>query len=112
MNAPEGSLDRIGKWAVYGVAKGHQQGREGQSYAIPTIVKPGWKRSLPLREIQRNIDDFVSFAFYAPETRFLVTELGCKMAGYTPEEIAPLFRAASKLPNVWLPESFWRVLNG
>ena len=41
---------------------------------------------------------------------FLVTEIGCGLAGYTPAEIAPLFRRAVSMANVWLPDRFWAVL--
>ena len=53
MRAPVGSPDRIGKWAVFGVARGWSQGREGMGYAIETIRHPGreWHRSVPLAEI-------------------------------------------------------------
>jgi hypothetical protein len=43
---------------------------------------------------------------------FLVTEVGCGLAGYEPDEIAPLFREASALHNVSLPAKFWAELGG
>ncbi|MBQ8061405.1 MAG: hypothetical protein IJ205_05650 [Bacteroidales bacterium] len=44
------------------------------------------------------------------EKRFLVTPIGCGIAGFTPGEIAPLFHGAVNWENVSLPESFWKVL--
>ena len=42
--------------------------------------------------------------------KFLVTRIGCGIAGYTPKEIAPMFAKAYSLPNIYLPEEFWEVL--
>ena len=47
---------------------------------------------------------FIEFAKEHSELKFLVTEIGCGIAGYTPEEIAPLFKGVPE--NVALPESF------
>ncbi|HIT83602.1 MAG TPA: hypothetical protein IAA99_05305, partial [Candidatus Avibacteroides faecavium] len=44
------------------------------------------------------------------ELRFLVTEIGCGIAGFTPEDIAPLFARAAGMDNVFLPARFWDVL--
>ena len=32
--------------------------------------------------------------------------------GYTPEEIAPMFKDATGLENVYLPITFWKILKG
>ena len=52
----------------------------------------------------------MQFAQEHPELKFLVTPIGCGIAGYTPEEIAPMFEAAVTLKNVYLPKIFWEVL--
>ena len=51
MEAPVGHPDRVGKWAVFGVARGFSKGHEGISYAIQTIEKPGRKRSTSRQDI-------------------------------------------------------------
>lgn len=107
--SPIGSPDRIGKWAVYGMARGYQQGREGASYGIVTILSPGHKRSIALSEIASQIGWLNDFAFEHHGTTFLVSEIGCKNAGWTPTDIAPLFRDAPS--NVRLPKSFLDILN-
>lgn len=56
--------------------------------------------------IRPYVDEFVSFASSHPELHFLVTRIGCGIAGFADGEIAPLFAAAADLPNVWLPQSF------
>ena len=41
---------------------------------------------------------------------FLVTEIGCGLAGYRPKDIAPLFMDAHDVVNVNLPRKFWRIV--
>jgi hypothetical protein len=60
--------------------------------------------------IQPYVDEFLRFADCHPEMTFLVTRIGCGIAGFTPAEIAPLFAAATSLPNVHLPLDFWKEL--
>lgn len=87
----------------FGAVWGQGVGLQGQSYAIPTM-----HGGVP--RIQPYVDEFVIFAEEHPEMNFLVTPIGCGIAGFTPEEIAPLFHRATNLTNVWLPESFLKVL--
>ena len=82
--------DRFG--AVWG--QGH--GLHGQSYAINSMS------GLPI--LGAEIAGFVDFASDHPELRFLVTEIGCGIAGYTPAEVAPFFAGAGD--NVVLPVRF------
>ena len=63
-----------------------------------------------LQILQQEIAGFVDFAAQHPELRFLVTEIGCGIAGYTPTEIAPFFVGAGE--NVVLPERFVEELEG
>ena len=88
--------------ARFGAVMGQGTGLQGQSYAIPTMGG--------MREMKHYIDEFILFADIHPEMKFLVTKIGCGIAGYTPEEIAPMFAGAYSLPNVYLPEEFWRIL--
>lgn len=60
--------------------------------------------------IQPYVDDFIAFARQHPEKQFLVTPIGCGIAGFDPEDIAPLFKEAKKIKNISLPESFWEVI--
>ena len=93
--APKGSPDRIGKWAIYGQARGHQIGREGQSYAIETIVRPGDRRSTPLAAIQCQIVELLKFAKEHPDLEILMTPVGCGYSGYTPREMRACWEAAT-----------------
>jgi hypothetical protein len=92
------------KW---GAVWGQGVGLQGQTYAIPTMQGG-------VETIKPYIDEFLAFARQHPELTFLVTEIGCGIAGFTPAEIAPLFRAAiyEDILNVLLPESFYETLVG
>lgn len=90
-------------WRKWGAKWGQGVGLQGQTYGIPTMH--GGPEA-----IRPYVDDFIRFAAGHPELHFLVTEIGCGIAGFTPEEIAPLFRAATGVRNISLPGRFWRVL--
>jgi hypothetical protein len=78
-------------------------GRTGDSYAIPT--KDGSLRVLPLDRIQNYVKEFIAYANSNPSIPFLVTRIGCGLAGYTDAEIGPLFSEAPQncqLPEEWL----------
>ncbi|MDR1517187.1 MAG: hypothetical protein LBS52_03665 [Dysgonamonadaceae bacterium] len=92
------------KW---GAVWGQGIGLQGQTYAIPTMQGG-------VETIKPHVDEFIAFARSHPELKFLVTEIGCGIAGFTPDEIAPLFRAAidEDAANIYLPESFHAVFNG
>ena len=83
----------------FGAVMGQGVGLQGQSYAIPTM-QGGVETIAPY------VDEFVNFAKEHPEMIFLVTRIGCGIAGFRDEEIAPLFTAAKGVPNICLPESF------
>jgi hypothetical protein len=80
-------------------------GLQGQTYAIPTMFDTA-------TEIKPYVDEFLIFAQEHPELKFLVTEIGCGIAGFTPNDIAPLFKPAidTNIENVYLPESFYTAL--
>jgi len=88
----------------FGAVWGQGVGLQGQTYAIPTMQGG-------VETIKPYVDEFLAFAKAHPELKFLVTEIGCGIAGFTVEEIAPLFRAAidENIENVYLPESFYNV---
>lgn len=87
----------------FGAVIGNGVGMQGRSYAIPTM-QGGTETIRPY------VNDFIAYAKEHPELTFLVTPIGCGIAGFEPEDIAPLFEEASNLENIWLPKSFWEVL--
>ena len=100
-----GDPARVGPWAIYGVARGHQIGREGQSFAVQTIEKPGQRRSTPLRVIYHQLVKLVAVARANPELRFTITNLGEGFSGYRWAEMAVVWRELDARCG-GLPESF------
>lgn len=89
--------------AKFGAEWGVGVGLTGQCYAIPTM-QGGVETIRPYTE------QFIAFATEHPELTFLVTRIGCGIAGFTDEQIAPLFADAVDAPNVVLPKSFFDIL--
>lgn len=87
----------------FGAKMGVGLGLQGQSYAIPTI-------NGDLSSIESYVRTFILYAKNNHKTRFYVTPIGCGIAGYTPEQIAPLFIGAIDCDNIFLPNSFWRII--
>ena len=83
----------------FGAVMGCGVGLQGQSYAIPTMQGG-------VETIKPYVDDFIAFAKAHPELFFYVTRIGCGIAGFRDEEIAPLFADAAGVENICLPESF------
>jgi hypothetical protein len=82
-------------------------GLQGNSYGIPT--KDYNIQTLPLERVKYFVDQFIEFAEKNPEMTFEVTAIGCGLAGFTAEQIAPLF---SKSPqNCTLPEQFAKIID-
>lgn len=83
----------------FGAIWGQGVGLQGQSYGIPTmhggvdVIKP-------------YVDEFIEFAKLHPEYNFLVTKIGCGIAGFRIEEMAPLFQDALGVENIVLPQEF------
>lgn len=117
------TYNRWGDYLVYGSSedgKGEQSGRvvgryfggdkkvteglSGRTYAIPTVGKS-------FNQIKANIKRFCEFAKENQDKTFLVTKIGCaEKVGYTPSDIAPLFKKIANLPNVYLPKDFRKEL--
>ncbi len=83
----------------FGAIMGQGVGLQGQSYAIPTMQGG-------VETIRPYVDEFIEFAKQHPELTFLVTRIGCGIAGFTDEEIAPLFEAAHEVENIVLPPNW------
>lgn len=93
-------------WVAYrqfGAIMGHGVGLQGQSYAIPTMQGG-------VETIEPYVTEFITFAKVHPELFFYVTRIGCGIAGFRDNEIAPLFADAFGVENICLPETFAQVL--
>lgn len=91
----------------FGAEYGKGQGRQGNSYAIPTKISP--YISMPLEDIKNYVENFLVYAQEHYWESFNVTAIGCGLAGYTPEQIAPMFKNCPD--NVNLPQEFIKVLD-
>lgn len=87
----------------FGAIWGQGVGLQGQSYGIPTMHGG-------VEAIKPYVDEFIKFAQQHPEYKFLVTKIGCGIAAFRIEEIAPLFNDAIDVENVILPKDFVEVL--
>ena len=87
----------------FGAEWGVGIGMTGQSYAIPTMQGG-------VNTIRPYTDQFIAFAKSHTDLRFLVTRIGCGIAGFKDEEIAPLFQDALKVGNIYLPKEFYDIL--
>lgn len=92
MKAPEGSEDRRGKYAVYGIGEGPMNGLEGKSYAIPTVTRAGAKRSRTLDQILASLKRMANVARKRPQFDFLCNVVGGGLNGYSKEEIQGLYQ--------------------
>lgn len=101
----QGSHGGGAAWYAYkqfGAEWGVGEGLTGRTYALPTMEGPA--------SLKKAVDNFIACAKKHPELTFLVTAVGCGIAGYRPNEVAPLFREATSLENVYLPQVFWDSL--
>lgn len=87
----------------FGAEWGVGAGPTGKCYAIPTS-------HLTIDEIRPYVDNFIKYARSHPDNRFLVTRVGCGSAGYSDEEMAPLFQKALDLYNVAIPKKWMAIL--
>ena len=83
----------------FGAIMGQGVGLQGQSYGIPTMQGG-------VETIRPYVDEFIAFARQHPELTFLVTRIGCGIAGFKNEEISPLFAKAHDVDNIVLPKGW------
>lgn len=101
--------------AIYeGAIKGRGVGYQGNSYAIPT--KDRSITTISLAAISVYVKEFVDFAVGHPLLNFNVTRIGCGLAGYNDDQIAPLFHEAINqykhpITNISLPRT-WDIDKG
>lgn len=94
----------------HGAILGQGVGLQGNSYAIPTKANP--RRSLELISINKFVSDFLQYAHHTPNNTYLVTKIGCGLAGWNACQIAPMFRLVKLLPNVKVPKEFVEFIPG
>ncbi|MDE5788111.1 MAG: hypothetical protein K2H79_06175 [Bacteroidaceae bacterium] len=90
-------------YSRFGAVWGQGVGIQGQSYALPTMQGG-------VETIKPYVDEFIRFAKTRPDLKFYVTQIGCGIAGFKVEEIAPLFQTAIGVENIILPQAFVKVI--
>mgnify|MGYP003524645524 FL=1 len=93
----------------FGAIQGKGFGLHGQSFAIPT--KDINIRTLSLDEIQTYVYAFKGVVLSRPDLHFIITKIGCGLAGYTDNDIAPLFSSFLNIENISLPIEFVKIIN-
>lgn len=88
----------------FGAVWGEGVGLYGQSYAIPTMQGD-------VETLKPYVEDFIDFAKTHPELKFFVTPIGCGIAGFIPEAVAPLFKNAFDIENIILPKRFVELIS-
>jgi uncharacterized protein (DUF1810 family) len=86
----------------FGAIMGQGNGLQGKSYAIPSMSGIG--------VMGEYVKEFCEFAKAHPEKHFLVTPIGCGIAGFSEDEVAPLFEICRDIDNISLPASFWDII--
>lgn len=92
----------------YGAIWGQGFGLQGETFAIPT--KNWYIQTLCLQDIAFYVRRFIIFAKGETKLIFLVTKIGCGLAGLTVEQVAPLFRDAYGVKNIVLPKEFVTII--
>lgn len=87
----------------FGAKMGEGDGPTGRCYAIPTMEGG-------VDYVRGYVGKFIEYAREHTEEKFLVTRIGCGIAGFTDSEIAPLFASVMSMPNVLLPQEFVEIL--
>lgn len=90
----------------YGAILGRAIGRQGDSYAIPTLT--AFFNQLPIDIIKGHVNNFIEYAKDHADDTFKIVAIGCGIAGFKAWEIAPMFRSAPS--NCILPDEFKQAL--
>ena len=93
----------------FGAIYGRGKGQNGNTYAIPTM-NYSITKSVPMNKLEKCIRDFIKYTKKHPQYTYLVTKIGCGLAGLKVKDIAPLFEEAFNIDNIYLPQEFWRII--
>lgn len=78
----------------HGAIMGIGDGMQGNSYGIPT--KDENIQTLPIEEVRYGVNRFIAYAKANPSMVFHITAIGCGLAGFSREDIKPMFKNAPK----------------
>lgn len=99
LSGSHGGGAALAAYRHFGAEWGAGVGLQGKSYAIPTMQGG-------VETIKPYVDEFIRFAKANAHLTFLVTRIGCGIAGFRDNEIAPLFKEALDVENILLPKKF------
>ena len=102
----KGAAKQALKW---GARLGVGEGEVGRTYAVPTKAA-NVKKTLSVKLIEEHVKRFLDHASSNPDKTYLVTEIGCGLAGLKPDQVGPLFSRAVLLDNIHLPKRFWKAI--
>jgi len=91
----------------YGAVRGEGNGRTGRAYALPT--KDRKIQTISLTAIRMFVRDFINHAAENADQTFQITQIGCGLAGYTADQIAPMFKDA---PTNCHFDTAWKTVLG
>jgi hypothetical protein len=91
----------------FGAKYGIGRGLTGKCYAFPTVKKLYPYTTLSLSEIEKESELLFECCKENPDLEFLITEVGCGLAGYEIKDIAPFFKKFLDLDNIYLPKKFY-----
>mgnify|MGYP000474598180 CR=1 FL=1 len=107
MNAPQGSPERVGVAAVYGIARGPMQGRICWGYGIQTVTRPGARRSVSSQDIIKQLEELLKYAKNNSALHFIVLPIAEGYAGYSRTETTQMWAKALEAtdPNEAVPSN-------
>ncbi len=83
----------------FGAEWGVGDGPTGRCYAIPTMFKD-------IEDIRPYAEKFIDYAKAHPQNRFLLTRVGCGIAGFNDIDMAQLFQDCMEVPNITHPKEW------
>lgn len=92
----------------FGAKYGKGLGLHGKTFAVPT--KDKFLKTLPIDDIEHYVSYLLAFVLAHNNLHYLITKIGCGLAGYSPVQIAPIFYNFRNIKNVSLPQSFINIL--
>jgi len=90
----------------FGAKWGQGVGLAAKTYAIPS--KDYQVKTMKLIDIYQYVLEFIDDAKVYQDNQFLVTKIGCGLAGIQLDVMANLFKTAIFVENISLPLEFWK----
>lgn len=94
----------------WGARMGQGFGPMSNCFGLPT---KDWQiQTLPLEEIERYVKRYLAWTKLQRnfKWKYMITPIGCGLAGYEPVDIAPMFEECLNNRKFWLPKSFIEVI--